>query len=215
MLRRVRFLAESESESSSSDGVHPSRFEREDGPEPQVRAPAPGPRGRGSGRRGIRLRSRVGISNHEARILRDGTIIRGKQGATFAGFVPSSRTSSRVPPPPPDRSLSPPPPPPPPPLSPSLPPLQRQKLNPFSRPRQQVDNEEIEFVSLSSWSDSSIESPEAPEHTKPPEYTSTTACDATHIGAQRPDSSACKRSHPNNGDLTPSAAESPAKRSKL
>ncbi|KAI1179638.1 hypothetical protein F4777DRAFT_574945 [Nemania sp. FL0916] len=34
------------------------------------------------------LRSEVGISNHEVRTLKDGTVIRGRPGVTFAGFIP-------------------------------------------------------------------------------------------------------------------------------
>ncbi|KAI8624038.1 hypothetical protein F5Y19DRAFT_481058 [Xylariaceae sp. FL1651] len=34
---------------------------------------------------------REGISNHATRTLRDGTIVRGSQGVSFAGFIPGSR----------------------------------------------------------------------------------------------------------------------------
>jgi hypothetical protein len=37
------------------------------------------------------LGPRDGISNHATRTLRDGTIIRGTEGATFAGFIPPRR----------------------------------------------------------------------------------------------------------------------------
>lgn len=241
MLPRVRVLAESES--SSSDDVHPSQFEREDAPEPHVRAPTPGPRGRptsaGSRRPKIRLRSRVGISNHEARLLRDGTIIRGRRGVTFAGFVPNPRRSPRVSPPPPP----PPPPPyesiPPPPyesppslLSSSRPPWRRQKVVRFASPLEQheepsatgiesmrinydADEGENEDNSSASWSDSSIELSQAPEHNTEPESTSTTARDAPDTGGQNPDSSACKRRHPKTSDSNSAVAGSPTKKSKL
>ncbi|KAI3341273.1 hypothetical protein F4824DRAFT_496018 [Ustulina deusta] len=40
---------------------------------------------------------RDGISNHVTRTLKDGTIVRGKQGATFAGFIPRSRIPKQAP----------------------------------------------------------------------------------------------------------------------
>ncbi|TGJ82837.1 hypothetical protein E0Z10_g5926 [Xylaria hypoxylon] len=57
---------------------------------------------------------RYGISSHVIRTLKDGTVVRGKQGATFAGFIPYSRTDRQAPPSerapaPSSDSLSPPP----------------------------------------------------------------------------------------------------------
>ncbi|KAI1156499.1 hypothetical protein F4825DRAFT_446351 [Nemania diffusa] len=60
---------------------------------PPARAPTrPGRRGR------PRTMSRLGISQHETRFLKDGTMIRGRQGATFGGFVPPCRLPPMVPP---------------------------------------------------------------------------------------------------------------------
>ncbi|KAI1117399.1 hypothetical protein F5Y14DRAFT_347318 [Nemania sp. NC0429] len=272
--------------SSSSDEPDPGRFEREGNPEPQVRTPTLGPRGRprgrptssGSRRSGLRLRSRVGISNHECRILRDGTIIRGKQGATFAGFVPNSRTSPRTAPRP-DRPLSQPTPLPPSSSQLSSPPtslseIPSRRLSPkqkkavrFASPLEQDpepsrggtepicldynadeeeddkddedenddedgeddgyyedeededdgyygDEEECYNHYPSSRSDASIKLPEAPKYVRGPEYTSAMAYDTLNIGAQRPNSSACKRRHPKTGESSPPISGSPAKKSK-
>lgn len=251
MVPKIRFIIKGYS--SSSNGSRLGQTDRGSNPEPLARAPTPRPRGRPRGRAGTRLRSRVGISNHECRMLRDGTLIRGKQGATFAGFVPGSRTPSRVPPPP-YRSPAPSPPPPefsPPPdfpllvispspsasSSPSLPPLTRQKKKKvvrFASPLEQfeqgslasiqptrigydADEEENEDEYSSSFSDSSNESPGAPEPDKGPECSSTTALETTDIGAQRLDSSACKRSLSDTADesyWSSSGAQTPAKKTK-
>ncbi|KAI0452557.1 hypothetical protein F5B21DRAFT_482788 [Xylaria acuta] len=40
--------------------------------------------------------STVNKSGHATRMLRDGTIVRGKQGATFAGFIPPNQAPRRI-----------------------------------------------------------------------------------------------------------------------
>ncbi|KAI0441271.1 hypothetical protein F4803DRAFT_524037 [Xylaria telfairii] len=90
--KRVRFVDPTEVQyshptNSPGENAGPSRLEP--GPPPQP--PPPSPR---------QCVDKTDISTHPTRTLRDGTIVRGVQGATFAGFIPPGRRAPPRPTPP-------------------------------------------------------------------------------------------------------------------